>query len=83
MGGDEPASEVPDVPAAEVPDVVGFDAADACEMVRTAGLVPYGQGHADAPQSGVIMAQTPGAGRAATVGEGVFLQTDAGDLAPD
>jgi beta-lactam-binding protein with PASTA domain len=83
MGEEEPAGHVPDVPAAEVPDVVGFDAADACEMVRTAGLVPYGQEHAPAPESGVIMAQTPGAGRTATVGEAVVLQTDAGDLAPD
>ncbi len=63
--------------------MVGFDAADACEMVRAAGLIPYGQEYAPAPESGVIMAQAPGAGRVATVGEAVLLQTDAGDLAPD
>jgi beta-lactam-binding protein with PASTA domain len=83
MGGDEPAGQVPDVPAAEVPDVVGFDAVDACEMVRTAGLVPYGDDYAPAPSTGVIMAQTPGAGLTATVGEAVVLRTDSGDLAPD
>jgi beta-lactam-binding protein with PASTA domain len=83
MGGDEPTGQVPDVPAAEVPDVVGFDAADACEMVRAAGLVPCGDEDTPAPSTGVVMAQTPGAGVTATVGEAVVLRTDSGDLAPD
>lgn len=43
----------------QVPDVVGFDAVDACEMVRAAGLVPYGPQFEPAPATGVIVAQEP------------------------
>lgn len=43
----------------QVPDVVGFDAVDACEMVRAAGLVPYGPQFEPAPATGTIVAQEP------------------------
>lgn len=79
----EPSDEsVPDVPVTTVPDVGGFDAADACEMVRSAGLVPAGHGQAPVPTTGVIQAQHPPAGAVLTVGDRVFLQADPGNLAP-
>lgn len=73
---------MPDEPAAEVPDVVGFDAADACQMVRTAGLVPYGPDDTTPPSVGVILEQTPPPGTDATVGQAVILHTEKGNLAP-
>lgn len=82
MGNDDP-EQVPDTPTAEVPDVVGFDAIDACALVRRAGLVPYGSGETPAPGTGVVMTQTPQAADVATVGAPVYLEVDPGNLAPD
>ena len=81
--GTEESEPVPDMPVAEVPDVVSFDAIDACALVRQAGLVPRGPDGTDAPTSGVVLAQTPEAAHGATVGDGVVLQVDSGNLAPD
>lgn len=46
-------------PVTEVPDVVGFDAEDACTMIKRAGLVPVGPEETNAPQDGVVTAQRP------------------------
>jgi hypothetical protein len=59
----------------EVPDVVGFDADDACAIVRSAGLVPCGPGHTAAPASGVVTAQRPISGAGAEHGSAVALWT--------
>ncbi|WP_157183078.1 PASTA domain-containing protein [Sciscionella marina] len=83
MSGELPDESVPDGPAAEVPDAVGFDAADACETVRTARLVPYGRDYTAAPAVGVVLKQTLAAGTDVTVGQAVSLHTEAGNLAPE
>jgi beta-lactam-binding protein with PASTA domain len=57
----------------EVPDVVGFDADDACAIVRSAGLVPCGPGKTVAPASGVVTAQRPIPGAGAERGASVVL----------
>lgn len=83
MDGGEPNEQVPDTPVTEVPDIVGFDVVDACSMVRSAGLVPSGKDNASEPSTGVVMSQTPRASTVTTVGETVFLETEAGNLAPE
>jgi hypothetical protein len=81
--GDDELDEVPDVPMATVPAVVGFDAADACDMVRWAGLVPYGPDFGPARTTGVVHAQHPPGGATTTIGAAVFVHTEPGNLAPD
>ncbi|WP_213935271.1 PASTA domain-containing protein [Rhodococcus sp. B50] len=69
-----------DRPVLEVPDVVGFDADDACAMVRGAGLVPTGPDGAAAPSSGVIVAQRPiGAAGSEQGAEVILWSQDNGD----
>ena len=69
----------------EVPDVVGFDASDACAMVRAAGLVPYGPNRTAAPTSGTVTAQRPiptaGAERGAPVTLWTSDKPGSGELA--
>ncbi|PRX45933.1 hypothetical protein B0I33_10879 [Prauserella shujinwangii] len=68
----------------EVPDVVGLGAEDACEIVRRAGLVPFGPEGADAPTSGVVTGQRPVGAAGAEEGAPVYLWTNRGkDLAGD
>ena len=71
----------------QVPDVVSFDAMDGCEMVRAAGLVPYGPGHAPPPEEGVIVKQDPEGFSELAPGAPVVLMTQdsrgAAEGAPD
>lgn len=64
--------------------MVGFDADDACAIVRAAGLVPHGPGHTPAPTAGVVTAQRPIPAAGAERGAAVVLWTgnksDAGVL---
>lgn len=60
-------------PVTEVPDVVGLGAADACEIIRAAGLEPFGPDHTAPPSSGVVTAQRPIAAAGAERGSPVFL----------
>lgn len=55
--------------------MVGFDADDACAIVRAAGLVPYGPGHTAAPTTGVVTAQRPIPAAGAECGAAVMLWT--------
>ncbi|MCA1655469.1 MAG: PASTA domain-containing protein [Pseudonocardiaceae bacterium] len=59
----------------EVPDVVGFDASDACAMVRAAGLEPCGPDHTTAPTTGTVTAQRPISAAGAERGAQVTLWT--------
>ncbi|WP_089302999.1 PASTA domain-containing protein [Haloechinothrix alba] len=67
----------------EVPDVVGFDAREACAIVRAAGLVPYGPDYTAEPDSGIVMAQAPIANAGAECGAAVFLWAARGGYAND
>lgn len=64
-----------------VPDVVGFDATDACEMVRAAGLVPYGPGFEPAPTSGTVLTQDPVASTDVEHAAAVVVWTHSGNTA--
>lgn len=64
-----------------VPDVVGFDATDACEMLRAAGLVPYGPKFGPAPTSGTVLAQDPVAHADAERAAAVLVWTQGRDTA--
>lgn len=64
-----------------VPDVVGFDATDACEMVRAAGLVPYGPAFGPVPTSGTVLAQDPVASAVAERAAAVVVWTQGRDTA--
>lgn len=55
--------------------MVGFDASDACAMVRGAGLVPYGPKLTAAPTSGTVTAQRPVPTAGAEQGAAVILWT--------
>lgn len=68
---------------ATVPDVVGFDATDACEMVRAVGLVPYGPGFGPAPTSGTVLAQDPVANADAEPAAAVVMWTQSGKTADE
>lgn len=74
-------------PVTEVPDVVGLGSADACEIVRRAGLVPKGPDRTEDPGPGVVVAQAPVAAAGAEAGSEVLLWTQQGpdsvdDLVP-
>ncbi|MQA07724.1 MAG: PASTA domain-containing protein [Pseudonocardiaceae bacterium] len=74
-------------PVTEVPDVVGLNAGDACDIVRAAGLVPYGPEYAAEPTSGTVTEQRPVGTAGAEEGTAVFLWTrghpdTADDLVP-
>ncbi|TCP47211.1 hypothetical protein EV191_1125 [Tamaricihabitans halophyticus] len=55
--------------------MVGLNAADACDIVRAAGLVPYGPDYADEPMSGTVTEQRPIGTAGAEQGSPVFLWT--------
>ncbi|ASR36786.1 hypothetical protein BAY61_19290 [Prauserella marina] len=65
-------------PVTEVPDVVGFEAGDACEIVRRAGLVPIGPDGEDEPTTGIVTAQRPVGTAGAEEGTPVVLWTHPG-----
>lgn len=65
-------------PVTEVPDVVGLGADDACEIVRSAGLVPVGPDGADEPTTGIVTAQRPVGTAGAEEGDQVVLWTHPG-----
>lgn len=65
-------------PVTEVPDVVGFDAEDACAMIKRAGLVPSGPDEAAAPNSGVVTAQRPVGNAGAEKGSTVVVWAHGG-----
>ncbi len=70
-------------PTAQVPDVVGFDADDACEMIRAAGLRPRGPDDTDPPVDGSVVAQDPPAAASVAVGSVVVVRTHGGGMAGD
>lgn len=65
-------------PVTEVPDVVGLGAGDACEIIRAAGLEPFGPDHGPEPMSGTVIAQRPIGNAGAEEGSPVFLWTAGG-----
>lgn len=65
-------------PITEVPDVVGLGAAEACALVRAAGLIPYGPDFEPEPTSGVVSGQAPIGAAGAERGAPVFLWTRGG-----
>ncbi len=62
----------------EVPDVVGLGAEDACEIIRRAGLEPFGPDGVAAPTSGIVTEQRPIGAAGAEEGAPVFLWTHPG-----
>lgn len=67
----------------QVPDVVGFDADDACEMIRAAGLRPRGPGDTDPPTGGSVVDQEPVAAASVLSGSVVVVRTHGGGMAGD
>lgn len=71
-------------PVTEVPEVTGLGAMDACEIIRAAGLEPFGPDHAPPPTSGVVTEQRPIGAAGAERGSPVFLWTHGGkDMSED
>jgi beta-lactam-binding protein with PASTA domain len=66
-----------------VPDVAGFEAAEAAETVRAAGMRAYGPAYTDPPETGTVTGQAPTPGARAVPGAPVVLTTSTGGFSDD